>query len=118
MACEYPTIDLCVLQNATFDTTLQLTDQSGSAIDITSWSFSGSIKESVASPVEVTHFSCSVTSVPNATVRITLTPYQSALLTRKKYVYDIIATNMAVTPLEVYRIIEGQVNVDLGVTDV
>lgn len=118
MACSSAIYDLCILQRATFKTSLTLTDESGSFLNITSWSFSGSIRENVSAPTVITSFSCSVTSVASASIEISLTPWQTELLTRKKYVYDIIATNITPSPIEVYRIMEGEIEVSLGVTDV
>lgn len=114
-----PTYDININQNATFKFSAQLTDVSGSPIDITSWSFSGSIKAqaSDADP-PVTIFSASVTDVTQSIVNFSLAPHQTALLTGPQFVYDIIAANHATTPEEVYRILQGKIKVSAGVTDV
>lgn len=108
--------NLSVVQKASYRMTLALTDESGSLVDITNWSFTGSIKETVQSPTAITNFLCEP-NVSQSSVELTLVPEQTTLLNRKKFFYDVIATAHDKTPIEVYRIIEGIVEVDLGVTD-
>jgi hypothetical protein len=110
-----PIYDIAVNQNATFKMSFQLTDSASVPIDITSWSFTGSIKTSVQDTAPLLMFTASA-DVTQSIVTISLTPFQTNQLTTTSYVYDIIATNIAPTIDEVYRILQGKVKVNLGVT--
>jgi hypothetical protein len=113
-----PTYDITLNQYATFKMSFQITDNSGSAVDITNWSFTGSIRDSFTLPdPPITTLNIVIVDYSSSMVNVGLLPTQSALLTKKKFVYDIIATNVGVAPVEVYRILEGKVNVNLGVTE-
>lgn len=113
-----PTYDININQNATFKFSAQLTDVSGSPLNITSWSFSGSIKQQATDPdPPILFFTTSIADITQSIINVSLTPHQTALLTQPQYVYDIIAANGAVTPEEVYRILQGRVKVSLGITD-
>ena|SRR5690242_12306338 len=109
--------DFSVEQSATFKFNLQLTDNSGSAVDITGWEFVGNIKETpnVANPPVAT-FTIDVLDVPSALVEVTLPASEADKLIKTRYVYDIIAKNNTVVPMEVYRLLEGKITVDLAVT--
>lgn len=113
-----PIYDININQNATFKFSIQLQDASGSALNIVSWSFSGSIKRlsSDADPPFL-FFTCSVVDLTQSIVRISLTPAQTTQLTDPNYVYDVIGTNYTTTPDEVYRILQGKVRVNPGITD-
>lgn len=110
------TLDIYVNQNATFKMSFSLTDSaSGTPIDITSWSFSGSVATfSDATPI--TYFTMSVISPSSSSVQMELTPSQTELLTSSYYYYDVIAANAAPVPPEVYRLLQGKVKVNLGIT--
>jgi len=110
-----PIYDIAVNQNATFKMSFQLTDSASVPIDITSWSFTGSIKETAQSTTTLATFTASA-DVTQSIVTISLTPFQTNQLTSTAYVYDIIATNIGPTVDEVYRILQGKVKVNLGVT--
>lgn len=108
--------DLNINQRATFQLSLVLTDETGSLIDITGWSFTGSIKNNYSETASVASFTTSA-SVAQSAVIITMPPSETEKLVKRRYVYDIIATDIAPNPDEVYRIMEGKVKVDLGVTN-
>ena len=96
----------------------QMTDATGSAIDITNWSFTGSIRDTYLTPdPPPATFNIVIADYTSSLVEVGLLPTQSVVLTKKKYLYDIIATNIGPNPPEVYRILEGKVNVNLGVTE-
>ena len=113
-----PVFNIEINQNATFKMSLQLTSTGSIPLDITSWSFSGSVKQNYtdADPPLV-FFTASIIDVPNAVVEFSLTPYQTERLSESNYYYDFIGTNYSTTPDEVYRILEGKVKVYPGVTD-
>ena len=95
-----------------------MSDKTGSAINITNWSFTGSIRNTFTQPdPPITTFNLVIADYTSSMVTVGLLPTQTALCTQKKYVYDIIATNIGPNPPEVYRILEGKVLVNLGVTE-
>jgi len=113
-----PVYDLEINQNATFKMSIQLTDISGSPLDISNWDFSGSIKEKLTDPdPPLLFFAASVVDVTQSIVSLSLTPAQTTLLTSAAYVYDVIGTNYSTTPDEVYRVLQGKVKVNTGITD-
>ena len=113
-----PVYNLEINQNATFKMSLQLTDASGSPLDITNWSFSGSIKQTLgdADP-PLLFFTTSIVDFTQSVVSVSLTPAQTTELIEAAYVYDIIGTNYATTPDEVYRVLQGKIKVSTGITD-
>jgi len=112
-----PTYDININQNATFKFSAQLTDVSGSPLDITSWSFSGSVKQQAIDPDPPLLFFTTSVDLTQSIVNMALMPHQTTLLNQPQYVYDFIAVNRAVTPEEVYRILQGKIKVSLGITD-
>lgn len=110
-----PTYDIGINQNATFKMSFQLTDSASVKLNIVSWSFTGSIKETPQSLTATTIFTASA-DVTQSIVTISLPPFWTNQLTQPVYVYDIIATNTAAAPAEVYRILQGKVKVNFGVT--
>jgi len=110
-----PIYDIAVNQNATFKMSFQLTDSASVPINIDSWSFTGSIKETAQSATTIADFTASADTA-SSIVTISLTPFQTNQFNSTAYVYDIIATNIAPTVDEVYRILQGKVKVNLGVT--
>lgn len=117
MACN-DTLEICINQNASFTLTFQLeASGSGTPIDISTWEFSGSIKDQYKSTAPiVAEFSSSIVDLVTATVNFTLTPTQTNDLTRAKYVYDIIASVSGSSPPETIRLLEGVAIVAPGVT--
>lgn len=107
--------DISVLQNTTWQYTFVFNDVSGSPIDISTLSFTGSIREfadAPGSPVAVFGFSL----IDPTKLLVTLYPTQSANLTNTRYYYDIIAVDNLLIPPTVTRLVQGKVNVGLGVT--
>jgi hypothetical protein len=111
MSTTPATYDLTVLQYATFKMTLALSDASGSAIDVSGWTL-GVVGEGVAT------MTVEVASATDGQLSINLPATETAKLIKPKYFYDIIAKNAATTPTEVYRLLQGKVSVNLGVTDI
>ena len=117
MACTPATYDLCILQNTTFRLGLILTDETGSFLPIVSWSFTGSIREvQDDTTTDIANFTMLITSIESASIAVTLYPVSSSLLSKKKYYYDIIATNVIPYPAEVYRLVQGKISTNAAVT--
>lgn len=109
--------NLTILQYATYRMSFALTDESGNPLNITGWTFAAWIKENVAQDLLTVPFTVTILSVPNAHIELDLTSIQTSALTQKKYVYDVLVTDTTQSPVQVYRILEGKVNIDFGVTE-
>ncbi len=116
---QAPTYDIALEQSTTYKFNLSLTDGATipAPLDITNWTFLGQIKEqpNVAVPPIAT-FTITVLDLPSALVEVYLPASEAEKLVKGRYQYDIIAKNAAVSPLEVYRLLQGKVTVDLAVT--
>lgn len=108
-------MDIEVKQFATYKAVMSFTDADGVPVDISAWSFTGSIRETFDSPV-ITDFNIEVLSLVSASIEVRLDPSQTSMFTGSKYQYDIIAGNVTPNPDEVYRLMEGKVKVRRGVT--
>lgn len=94
-----------------------LTDDTGSFLNITSWSFTGSIRvEQDDTKPDIANFTILIVSPESASLAISLPPVSSSLLSEKKYFYDIIATNIIPTPPDVYRLVQGKISTNAAVT--
>ena len=113
---QAPTYDIALEQSTTYKFNLSLTDGTN-PLDITGWEFVGQIKEqaNIAVP-PVASFTITVLDIPSALVEVYLSAAEAEKLIKPRYQYDIIAKNAAITPLEVYRLLQGKVTVDLAVT--
>jgi hypothetical protein len=118
MSCELTNIyDICVLQNQTFELPFQMYDDNGiTPINVTNWSFTGSIKSAFTDATVATTFTASVVDASSGSIKLYLSADQTWALTESKYVYDVIANNDNVTPTSTLRIIQGKVSVKPGVT--
>ena len=120
MSCELQNVyDICILQNQTFDLPFILLDDDGlTPIDITGWTFTGSIKQSYSDVTPLVFFTSSIVSVPSASILMHLPAESTWGLNSKKYVYDIISNDPSGTlGSETLRLMQGKVSVNLGVTE-
>ena len=84
--------------------------------NIASWSFSASISSQFGDLLPLLMFTSSVIDLTQSLVEFSLSPVQTSLLTNTRYVYDIVATDLAAAPDFVYRLSQGKVRVYLGST--
>ncbi len=112
---EASVIPIAINQNATFRTEFMLIDSSSASMDITDWTFTGSIATAQQPLTPITQFTASADYI-SSSVTILLSPVQTNQLNQTLYVYDVIATNTGSLPSEVYRIVQGKAKVNLGVT--
>jgi hypothetical protein len=120
MACEPTNIyDLCIQQNASFNLIFSLKDDDGSSsIDVTGWSFTGSINDQKGGVDQsIPFFTMSVVSAVSGTIAMRLGAASTWQLTQPRYYYDVIGYNPTVSPPETLRLMQGKVNVNLGVTE-
>ena len=115
MSCntEY---NLCINQFSSYRLSCQFADSASVPLDISSWRFSGSLKDSYKAVTSIASFTASVASLPSASVLFYLSPEQTALLVKPQYYYDIIAEVSGSSPREIVRLLEGTAQIDLGVT--
>src|ERR1017187_10424397 len=117
MAQNSNVFNITLDQYASFYMTLQVTDSASVPVPIQSWSFTGSIKQQFTAVSPVTTFSIEILDYSQSLVMFALSPYETGLLKRPTYVYDIIATNILPDGKEqVYRVLEGTVTPTPGVT--
>lgn len=83
-------IDLTILQGETFSRTLTLTNSSGTAMDLTSYTARASIRQTADSSVKTVDFTCAfVTPRTSGQITLALTATQtSAIPTTGKQAYD------------------------------
>lgn len=119
MSCELNNVyDICVLQNQTFELPFTLYDDDGTTpLDITNWTFTGSIKQQFTDSAPLTYFTSSVISVASASIKLYLSSEQTWILNNSKYVYDVISNNPNTSPATTLRLIQGKVSVKPGVTE-
>lgn len=102
--------NLVIDQGATYEVTLDLTDENGDILNLAGYSANSQLRKWYTS-TNSTAFSTSINSVAG-TITLSLTATQTANLTAGRYVYDVEVTSSNV----VSRIIEGIVTVSPNVT--
>jgi len=104
-------VNLVVDQGATFETTINLTDDSGDLVDLTGYSGAGQIRKHYTSS-NATNITVTLGGA-NGTVTLGLSANSTANLVAGRYVYDVEVTDPSST---VSRIFEGIVTVTPQVT--
>lgn len=99
--------DITIYQGDTYAHQLQLKNNSNTAINITSRSYTGQIRKRRSSDVVSANFASEITDGANGVVVFSLTPEQTSDLKSGKYVYDFQEVNGVV----VTTIITGVVTV-------
>lgn len=103
-------LDFEMLQGDTFKWDITVTDTDGSIFDLTGFNVRGMMRERYTDTNPAETFACSVTSIPNGTVRVSLTAAETAALSKGLYYYDIEIYTSDVVP-EVYKIYRGRISV-------
>jgi hypothetical protein len=119
MSCVLSNIyDICILQNQTFELPFQMYDDNGvTPINLTGWSFTGSIKSTFTDATPALIFTSSILDSVSGSVKLYLSAETTWQLTNPKYVYDVIGNNSNITPTETLRLMQGKVSVKPGVTE-
>lgn len=111
--------DFDIGQGETFKILVHLYTEvtSSTPLDITSCSFAGQVRENYTTEEVAANFTITKL-IPNTSgsAFIYLYPEDTAQLTQRSYVYDIVMTNNAKTPPVVRRILEGALYVRPAVT--
>ena len=118
MSCQVNNVyDICILQNQTFELPFTLYQNDGvTPIDLTNWSFTGSIRPQFGDPNVTMFFTSSIVDAPSGSIKLYIGATDTWQLTAPRYVYDVIANNANVTPTETLRMLQGKVSVNFGVT--
>lgn len=103
-------VNLLIDQGATFSTVIDLVDENGVPVNLSSYTGASQLRKHYTSSNAIS-FSVSLTS--NGVVTLALTANQTANLTAGRYVYDVEVTD---TGGIVSRIVEGIVTVTPNVT--
>jgi hypothetical protein len=105
--------NLTVGQGETFKILVSLTDQNDTAIDLTDYELSGSLRETYSTEDKSTDFGFEkIAPYDSGSFYATLPPTSSSLLNSQDYVYDILLVSESV----VRRIVEGKFTVRPSVT--
>jgi hypothetical protein len=100
-------------QGSTFDTTITITDNQGSPIDLTGYTFAGQIRKTYSSSTAI-----SFNFIPLALlgdIQLNLTAAQTDSMKAGRYVYDFEITSPENV---VTRVLEGQLEITPSVTKV
>jgi len=114
-------LNLVIEQGVTFGMTITVKDSTGTVINITGYTFRGSIKESAQDTAAVKAFTCTITDAVNGVFTVGLTDTETAALPAtgdtydeySEYVYDI---EMEDSGGVVTRLLNGAVSVSPEVT--
>lgn len=108
-----PYAELTVDQGATFESTLDLVDDDGSAINVTNYIFTGQIRKSYYSNNSTANLTISVVNAANGNVNISLNAATTTNIKAGRYLYDVKMTDTANV---VTRIVEGIITITPQVT--
>lgn len=108
-----PYAELTLDQGATFQTTLDLVADDGTAINVAGYVFSGQIRKSYYSANATANLTISVTDQANGNLTISVDSANTANIAAGRYLYDVKMTDTANT---VTRIVEGIITVTPQVT--
>lgn len=99
-----PYAELTVDQGTTFETTLDLTNDDGSAINVTNYVFSGQIRKSYYSSNATANLTVSIINAQSGNINLTLNSATTTNIKAGRYLYDVKMTD---TSNVTTRIVEG-----------
>lgn len=108
-----PYAELTIPQGATYESSLDLVNDDGDALNVESFIFSGQIRKSYYSLSPTANLTISIIDAANGNVNVVLTAAETSNIKAGRYVYDI---KMIDTSNTVTRIVEGIVTVTPQVT--
>jgi hypothetical protein len=105
--------ELTLDQGTTFETSIDLTNDDGSAINVTNFLFSSQIRKSYYSTNVTANITTTIVDAPNGNVKLSVTAANTANIKAGRYLYDVkMTTASGVTT----RVIEGIITVTPQVT--
>lgn len=100
--------ELTLDQGTTFETTIDLTNDDGTALNVTNYIFSSQIRKSYYSSNVTANLVVTVTSAANGNVKMSLAAANTANIKAGRYLYDLkMTTPSGVTS----RVVEGIITV-------
>lgn len=108
-----PYAELTVDQGATYETTLDLIADDGTAINVAGYVFSGQIRKSYYSKSATANLTISVTNAATGNVMMSLNAATTANIKAGRYLYDV---KMIDTANVTTRIVEGIITITPQVT--
>lgn len=108
-----PYAELTVDQGATYETTLDLINDDGTAINVAGYVFSGQIRKSYYSSNSTANLTITVINAANGNVNLSLNAATTSNIKAGRYLYDVKMTDTANT---VTRIVEGIITITPQVT--
>ncbi len=108
-----PYAELILDQGATFESTLDLVADDGSAVNVAGYLFSGQIRKSYYSSNATANLTITVSDAANGNLTISLNSATTANIAAGRYLYDVKMTDTANT---VTRIVEGIITVTPQIT--
>lgn len=104
--------ELVIEQGATFNTTLNVSDTNGDAINLYAYTANSQMRKSYYSSSAVT-INAAVTGIANGEITLSVTAANTALISAGRYVFDV---KISSPTDEVSRVVEGIVTVLPSVT--
>ena len=108
-----PYAELTVDQGTTYESTLDLVNDDGSAINVTNYIFSGQIRKSYYSNNSTANLTITVSNAANGNIIISLNAATTTNIKAGRYLYDVKMTDTANT---VTRVVEGIITITPQVT--
>lgn len=108
-----PYAELTLDQGTTFETTIDLVDDTGVAINVAGYVFSGQIRKSYYSSNPTANLVITISNAASGNVNISLDAANTSNIAAGRYLYDIKMTD---TQNTVTRIVEGVITVTPQVT--
>jgi hypothetical protein len=108
-----PYAELTIDQGTTFESSLDLVADDGTAINVAGYVFSGEIRKSYYSSNTTANFTISVSDAANGNVLVSLNSATTSNITAGRYLYDVKMTD---TSNVVTRLVEGIITVTPQVT--
>lgn len=108
-----PYAELTVDQGATFETTLDLIADDGTAINVAGYVFSGQVRKSYYSSNPTANITITVDNTANGNLTLSMNSATTSNIRAGRYVYDVKMTDIANTTT---RIVEGIITITPQVT--
>lgn len=106
-------VELTVDQGTTFETSVALTNDDQTAINITGYAFASQIRKSYYSTNAVANLTVTIVDSANGNVKLSMTSANTANVKAGRYLYDLLMTDTSGVKT---RVIEGIITVTPQVT--
>jgi hypothetical protein len=106
-------VELTIDQGTTFETSISLTNDDQTTINITNYAFQSQIRKSYYSTNPVANITVTIANAATGNVKLSMTPANTANVKAGRYLYDLIMTDTGGVKT---RVIEGIITVTPQVT--